>query len=126
MKNAAHMISLSFAFILLWRHSISHDAVTARKLLVDEADRVLDERNPNLAPRLQIPSTYTVTGAAVLQSIYHIHAIDAVIQVGLTEYVRDVGKDRIDASGIQLNGLYHMKEVWHPDGSLKKVIFDPL
>jgi hypothetical protein len=127
MKNAAHMISLSVAFILFMAAlSISHDAVTARKLLLDEADRVLDERNPNLAPRLQIPATYTVTGATVLQSIYHIRAIGAVIQVGMTEFGRDVGRDRIDASGIRLNGLYRMKEVWHPDGSLEQVIFDPL
>ncbi|WII35422.1 enoyl-CoA hydratase [Paenibacillus thiaminolyticus] len=127
MKNAAHMISLLVAFILFMAAlSIAHDAVTARKLLLDEADRVLDERNPNLAPRLQIPSTYSVTGAAVLQSIYHIRAIDAVIQVGLTEYRRDVGRDRIDASEIRLTGLYRMEEVWDPDGSLEKVIFDPL
>ncbi|MGG4396300.1 enoyl-CoA hydratase [Paenibacillus thiaminolyticus] len=127
MKNAAHMISLLVAFILFMAAlSISHDAVTARKLLLDEADRVLDERNPNLAPRLDIPATYTVSGATVLQSIYHIHAIDAVIQVDLTEYGRDVGRDRIDASGIRLDGLYRMKEVWHADGSLEKVIFDPL
>ncbi|RJG24630.1 enoyl-CoA hydratase [Paenibacillus thiaminolyticus] len=127
MKNAAHMISLSVSFILFMAVlSNSHDAVTARKLLLDEADRVLEERDPNLAPRLQIPATYTVTGATVLQSIYHIRAIGAVIQVGMTEFGRDVGRDRIDASGIRLYGLYHMREVWHPDGSLEKVIFNPL
>lgn len=127
MENAAHMISLTVAFILFVAAlSFSHDAVTARNLLLDEAERVLDERDPNLAPRLQIPPTYTVTGAAVLQSLYHIRAMDAVIQVGLTEYGRDGDRDRLDASGIRLNGLYRMKQVWRPDGSLERVIFDPL
>lgn len=126
MENAAQMISLSVAFILfVTALSFSHDALTARNLLLDEADRVLDERDPNLAPRLEIPPSYTVTGAAVLQSIYHIRSIDADIQVGLTEYGRDVDRDRIDASGIRLTGLYRVKQVWRPDGSLERVIFDP-
>ncbi|BFH13581.1 enoyl-CoA hydratase [Paenibacillus melissococcoides] len=127
MENAARMISLSVAFILFVAAlSFSRDAVTARNQLLNEADRILDERDPNLAPRLQIPPTYTVTGAAVLQSIYHIRAIDADIQVGTTEYGREVDREHIDASGIRLNGLYRMKQIWRPDGSLERVIFDPL
>ncbi|GAC40709.1 hypothetical protein [Paenibacillus popilliae] len=127
MENAPRMISLLVALILFVAAlSFSHDAVTAHNLLLDEAERVLDERDPNLALRLQIPQTYTVTGAVVLQSIYHIRAIDAVIQVGSTEYGRDVDRDRIDASGIWLSGLYRMRQVWCTDGILERVIFDPL
>ncbi|MBG9792679.1 enoyl-CoA hydratase [Paenibacillus dendritiformis] len=127
MENAARMISLSVAFILFAAAlSLSHDSLTARNLMMDESDRILYERDPNLAPRLQIPPTYTVTGAAVLQSLCHIRAIDADIQVGPTEYGREADRNRIDASGIRLNGLYRMKQIWRPDGSLERVIFDPL
>ncbi|BFH69152.1 MAG: enoyl-CoA hydratase [Paenibacillus dendritiformis] len=125
MENAARMISLSVAFILFAAAlSFSHDAITSRNLLLDEADLVLDERDPNLASRLLIPETYTVGGAAVLQSIYH--AIDVEIHVGSREYGRDMDRSRIDASGVRLNGLYRMKQVWRPDGSLEKVVFDPI
>ncbi|MEB9896268.1 hypothetical protein P4K96_22765 [Bacillus cereus] len=65
----------------------------------------------------------TYTGAEVVQSIYHIHHINADIQVRNQFFLKTLDIDETDISGINLQNVYEVTFIRDSAGTLKTIIF---
>lgn len=79
----------------------------------------------NIHTTLAIPKKYEVTGAEVLQSIYHIGSIGADIQVDGQEFFRNLDINHMDVSKIDVHRSYVPTYIRDENGGLSKIIFNP-
>jgi hypothetical protein len=125
MGSVAKLWKFAAIFVLfLIALSGSVELSQTNKRVIDKTDEVIFGADLNVAQDKKVMGEYTVSGAEVLQSIYHIHEIGADIQVDGTQFSQSLIIDQTDVSVIKLNRTYAATYVRNRDGSLNQVVFN--
>lgn len=93
--------------------------------VVELTNKTTVSQDRNVHTTLAIPEDYRVSGAEVLQSIYHIGQIGVDIQVDSKVFSHSLDIDYTDVSMINVLGLYTPVHVRDANGQLLKVVYIP-
>jgi hypothetical protein len=116
------------AFFLLFLVALTAALELARSdsLGIEHAERLIAAQDPSVASR-SLASEQLVSGAEVLQSIFHIKEIGAAIEVrseaGTSHYSPDLDAEDADLSIIDLQIRYTKTIVRDDEGQVALVLF---
>jgi hypothetical protein len=125
MSNAATFLKFAAMLSLfLIALTASVELSQAIKLAVNKTDELVYGMDNNLVRQPKTMGEYTVNGAEVLQSIFHIGEIGASIVVDGYYFPVNLQIDQTNVSMIHLSGTYTMSNIRNADGTLNTVIFN--
>lgn len=93
--------------------------------VVELTNKVTASQDRNVHTTLVIPEDYRVSGAEVLQSIYHIAQVGVDIQVDSKIFLHSLDMDNTDVSMINVFGFYKPVYERNVNGQLVKVVYIP-
>ncbi|MGY3386795.1 hypothetical protein ACVWZB_004749 [Paenibacillus polymyxa] len=124
MKNAESAIEYAIYLCLFLTALVSGIMLSeSNQLELNYADEVISGADHDLVMAPRIEGSETVQGAAVVQSIFHIHDIHADIQVDGLLFDKNLDMEYTDVSMIDVRGTYRSDYVRDQNGMLQKVIF---
>lgn len=124
-ENSRSALYLAFAtFIFVASLSISYFLFKTVGETNEMTYKMTEQSDRNITTTLKIPSTYTVTGAEVRQSIYKIKDIEVDIVVDGVLYPKTLDPTTVNVSGINLSKNYTPTYVRDSNGILTMLRFN--